>query len=242
MNKEDINLSDWHRILVGNAPWDFLIEILMRSVIMYLILLVGMRLLGKRMSANVSIFEMGVMLTLGAIMSVPMQTAERGMVPGVVILGCVIVFHRTLAWLTYKYRKVEAFTQGTPGLLVKNGIIDIDGLKRGKLSHEQLFAHLRGAKVRHLGQVKRVYLESSGSFSIYPQEQPKPGLSVLPARDKSLYHNEGRSRGYCACKNCGYVAVFKSTDRKACTHCGKDDWDQAVNDHEKKFKAAEINP
>lgn len=97
MKKEDIELTDWHRILVGNAPWEFLLEVLLRSVIMYLILLVGMRLLGKRMSANISIFEMGVMITLGAIISVPMQDAGRGMIPGIVVLACVIIFQRSIS-------------------------------------------------------------------------------------------------------------------------------------------------
>lgn len=235
MKKEDIVLTDWHRILVGNAPWEFLLEVLFRSVIMYLILLVGMRLLGKRMSANISIFEMGVMITLGAIISVPMQTAERGMLPGVVILVCVIIFQRGLSWLSYKYKKIELLTQGDVSLLIKDGVIDVGELKRAKLSHEQLFAKLRGKKIRHLGQVKRAYLEASGIISIFRETDITPGLSILPSRDKVLYDHEERSNRFYTCKNCGYLENTESASRKPCANCGAKDWDGAVRENEEKL-------
>lgn len=235
MKKEEIQLTDWHRILVGNAPWEFLLEVLVRSLIMYLILLVGMRLLGKRMSANVSIFEMGVMITLGAIISVPMQTAERGIIPGIVILACVIIFQRTLSWLSYKYKIIESLTQGDESLLIKDGVIDVAELERAKLSHEQLFAKLRGKKIKHLGQVKRAYLEASGIISIFRDAEVRPGLSILPARDQGLYTHEVRSERFYACKNCGNVEGAEAKIRKSCTHCGANDWDRAVKENEEKL-------
>ena len=50
MNKEEIKLSDWQRILIGDAPVEFLLEVFIRTALIYLALLIIMRFLGKRMN------------------------------------------------------------------------------------------------------------------------------------------------------------------------------------------------
>lgn len=108
-------------------------------------------------------------------------------------------------------------------------------LERAKLSHEQLFAKLRGKKIRHLGQVKRAYLEAYGIISIFREADVKPGLSILPSGDKVLYSHEVRSQRYYACKNCGHVEGDIAKVRKPCSLCGAKDWDRAVRENEEKL-------
>lgn len=68
MEKKDIHFNDLHRLLFGEAPAIFLLEVFIRTLFTYLILLVITRWLGKRMTGQLSITEMAVMLTLGAIL------------------------------------------------------------------------------------------------------------------------------------------------------------------------------
>lgn len=235
MEKEEYLLADWKRILIGTTPWEFMLEVFVRTVVIYLILLVAMRLLGKRMTANISIFEMGVMITLGAIVSVPMQSHDRGILPGIIILACVIIFQRLLSWINFKSSKIESLTQGEVSLLVKDGVIDIEELGRSTLTHEQLFAQIRGKKIKHLGQVKRVYLEACGIFSIVEQVSPKPGLLILPSSDEAFFKSEERSDDYISCKNCGYVEEVINKERN-CKNCNEKNWDKAVKEVEEEFE------
>lgn len=235
MEKEEYLLTDWQRILIGTTPWEFMLEVFVRTVIIYLFLLIAMRLLGKRMTANISIFEMGVMIALGAIVSVPMQSHDRGIIPGVIILICIVVFQRSLSWINFKSRKIESVTQGKASLLIKDGVIDIDELSRSTLTHEQLFAQIRGKKLKHLGQVKRVYLEACGIFSIIEQDEPKPGLLILPSSDEKLFNDEERSDQYMSCKNCGFVEDAHNIERN-CSNCNNKTWDKAVKQVEKEFE------
>jgi len=78
MKKEEIHLYDIKRILLGQAPVEFMLEVLIRTVITYIALLFLLKLLGKRMDGQVTIIEMSVMITLGAIVSVAMQLPDRG--------------------------------------------------------------------------------------------------------------------------------------------------------------------
>lgn len=228
MKKEDIHLWDWQRILIGEAPLEFMLEVFIRTFIIYLLLLIAVRILGKRMSANITTFEMAVMLTLGAVVSVPMQAPDRGLLQGIVVLACVIGLHRGLTLLTFKSKKLEVLTQGDVSLLVKNGIIDVEELKRLAMSHEQLFAQIRNKNLRHLGQVKRVYLEACGIFSIYESNKPKPGLSILPGTDEKIRSKQVRTSKYSACRNCGNVVESQIKNNHTCKNCGAQDWDQAV--------------
>jgi uncharacterized membrane protein YcaP (DUF421 family) len=228
MDPQSIHFTDWQRILFGDAPAVFLIEVLIRALCTYAVLLVVIRLLGKRMSGQLTITEMAVMLTLGAIISVPMQMPERGILHGVVMLFFVLAFQRGFTWFIFKSRKLEALAEGRMIMLIKDGVLQLHELEKVNMSREQLFAILRGEGIYHLGQVKRVYQEASGSFSIYLNEPARPGYSILPQMDHQLEHDiqEHAENDLFACRNCGNV--MKRDPQQACTSCGRTDWESAV--------------
>jgi uncharacterized membrane protein YcaP (DUF421 family) len=107
-------------------------------------------------------------------------------------------------------------------------MLDLGAMERTKLSRDQLFANLRAANIEQLGQVKRAYLEASGTFSIYEQESPQSGLSVLPAKDSAILRAEPADTGRHACQNCGRTEP--TTRRPAtCLRCGAAEWAPSVN-------------
>jgi len=228
MDAQSIHFNDWQRILFGNAPAIFLVEVLIRAICTYAVLLIVIRLLGKRMSGQLTITEMAVMLTLGAIISVPMQMPERGILHGVVMLFFVLAFQRGLTWFIFKSQKVEALTQGHIILLVKDGVLQLRELGKVNMSREQLFAILRSEGIYQLGEVKRVYQEANGSFSIYVNQPARPGYSIVPQMDHQLQHDIQQPMGddLFACRNCGNVA--KKSTQEACSQCGHLDWENAV--------------
>lgn len=228
MDPQSIHFSDWNRILFGNAPANFLIEVLIRALITYAVLLVIIRLLGKRMSGQLSITEMAVMLTLGAIISVPMQMPERGILHGVFMLLFVVAFQRGLTFFIFKSKRIEALTQGHTIMLVKDGVLQLEQLDRINVTREQLFAILRAEGIYQLGQIKRVYQESNGNFSIYPREPIAPGYSILPKMDAQLSKEMQHATAdeLQVCRHCGLVV--KSKKHEACSSCGHKDWESAV--------------
>ena len=230
MKKEEIFLSDWQRILIGNAPLEFMLEVFLRTVVIYLALLIVLRLLGKRMNAQLTITEVAVMLTLGAIVAVPMQVPERGLLQGIVILICALVFQRDLNLLAVKFRKVELVTQGDVALIICDGALQLNEMVKSQISKEQLFGALRSQHIRHLGQVKRAYFEACGLVSVFQYPEPRPGLSVLPEKDKELHEAEVHDDKFCACLQCGNIVPKEEANRTNCPRCGCDTWTYAVKD------------
>ena len=81
-----------------------MVEVLGRTLIIYLGLIIVMRLLGKRMNAQLTITDLAVMLTMGAIASVPMQAFDRGVLPGIILLISILLLHQGQTLLTFGKR------------------------------------------------------------------------------------------------------------------------------------------
>jgi uncharacterized membrane protein YcaP (DUF421 family) len=228
MEKDQIKLNDWYRILIGEAPAEFLLEVFVRTLILYVVLLIILRLMGKRMSGQLTISEMAVMITLGAIVSAPMQVPEKGILQGIVILLCALAFQRGLNFLTVKSKKAETLVLGEACLLVCDGRIDLDQLREEKMSTQQLFAMLRNNHFFNLGQIERAYLEANGSLSVYAFSDERPGLSLLAPsdkRDRETQHSD--SADHLSCRNCGNT-VSAEESKQPCGNCGANTWDNAI--------------
>lgn len=228
MKKEEIHLGDWQRLLLGQAPLEFLLEVALRTLVIYLVLLLALRVLGKRMGAQMTVAELSVMIMLGGIVAVPMQIPDRGLLHGTLVLACLTGMYRLINWLAFKHRRVERLTQGHVHIVVADGVLDLEALAATRLSREQLFANLRAADIQQLGQVKRAYLEANGEFSVYEQEPPRPGLSVLPEKDAAIRRAEPADQRLQVCQCCGQPAPA-SEQPTQCPKCGRDNWAAGVN-------------
>jgi uncharacterized membrane protein YcaP (DUF421 family) len=228
MKKEDIHFGDWQRILIGNSPAEFLLEVFIRTFLIYLVLIIILRFLGKRMNGQITNLELAVMLTLGAIVSPAMQLPDRGILSGVTALLCALTFLRVTNLAGFKNNKVEQIIQGTETVLIKDGIIQLDAMAKNRLSHQQVYAALRSGNVYNISKVKRLYLEAYGMFSIFEEKEEKPGLSVFPPNDDEIHTIHRRpATEMLACTNCGNTVLAKPKPGP-CPLCEATTWTRAV--------------
>jgi uncharacterized membrane protein YcaP (DUF421 family) len=200
---------------------------LIRAIIIYVAAIVIMRLLGKRMNGQLTIVELAVIVVMGATIAVPMQIPDRGIVQGFVVLLCILLFLRGINWLGLQSPAIEKLIQGEASILIKDGVLNLGELNRTKITHQQVFEVLRTNKIYQLGKVRRMYLEACGVFSIYSEDQPRPGLPVFPPDDKSILEEKSRMTNQTACVNCGHV---KEPSQKVnyCTNCGNNEFVKAI--------------
>lgn len=227
MKKYEIHLADWQRILFGQAPPVFLLEVFIRTLIIYIFLLFVLRWLGKRMSGQLTILEMTVMLTLGAIVSVGMQVPDRGIALSMFVLFCTLIFQRGLSGWGVKSARIEELTQGKISTLLKDGIMDLDEMSRCRISRQQLLAELRGQGFLNLGEIRRVYLEACGLFTTIKMHEPLAGLPTLPPGEAKALYLVRKANDKMACTYCGNTISHQSHS-SACPRCGAKSWVQAV--------------
>src|SRR3954462_15615899 len=97
MSADDVKPYDLYRILIGEVPWSFLIEVIFRTAFIFLILLISMRLLGKRMAGQLNKNELIALSTLAAAIGVPIQAPDRGLLPALLIATVVFVVGRMIS-------------------------------------------------------------------------------------------------------------------------------------------------
>src|SRR5687768_1016937 len=130
MKPEDIKLWDWQRIMIGEVPGPFLLEVVLRILIVYIILMVSMRLLGKRMAAQLSRNELAAMVSLAAAIGVPILAPDRGILPPIIIAIVVVSVSRFISRFAAKSQKIESLTQGSIDTLVKDGVLQLEALTK----------------------------------------------------------------------------------------------------------------
>jgi uncharacterized membrane protein YcaP (DUF421 family) len=227
MNSEDIKLSDWTRILLGDTPPAFFIEVVIRSFFIFFLLLVSMRLMGKRMAAQLSRIEMIALFSLAAAIGVPLQAPDRGLLPAVVIAAVVILIGRLVSVWAFRSQKFEAMAEDEYTTVVLDGEILMHKLKMTRLTVERLYSQLRSEGVKQLGEVKRFYFEANGSFTLIREEKPKPGLVIIPGFDRELLEAQKQTNAK-VCQKCGHRQAEQEADDGKCSNCGSNRWINAV--------------
>ncbi|HEX8314705.1 MAG TPA: YetF domain-containing protein [Flavisolibacter sp.] len=226
MKPEEIKLSDWGRILFGEVPPAFFLEVVIRTVIIFLLLIISMRLFGRRMAAQINRVEMVALFSLAAAIGVPLQTPDKGILPAIVIAIVVILIGRLIAVLAFGNERLEARIEDRLTILANDGVIDLKKMHGTKLTIERLYAQLRTNGIRHMGEVKRLYLEANGSFSVVKEQNPGCGLCILPVSDREFIQEQSRCEEQ-VCSTCGKKKVDNRM-ADVCTNCTDSHWEKAI--------------
>lgn len=229
MKPEEIKLSDWGRIFAGQVAPEFYLELLLRAAFVYLLLMVSMRLMGKRMSVQMSRLEIAAMVSLAAAIGVPMLSPERGLLPAVVIAAVVVLVTRALSVLSNRNQKFEKITQDHLDVLIKDGVLNTKLMEKVRISREQVLSQLRSEALLHLGQVQRLYMEANGSFSLLRSKHSQPGLPVLPEWDTDFVAEMLELTSQLMCNHCGTPAPISGA-AGACPNCGSEQWVNSVQE------------
>ncbi|RZK56712.1 MAG: DUF421 domain-containing protein [Pedobacter sp.] len=223
-------LKDLEKLLIGDEEWLFIPEIMVRTLVMYLIVLFSLRLLGKRGVKQLSVFELVVIISLGSAAGDPMFYREVGLLSAVAVFSVVILAYKVTSYFVNKSKKVEQLLEGSCTCLINDGKFSIDNFKKETLAQDEFFSELRLQSISHLGQVELAIIETSGSVSVffYPDEEVKYGLPILPALFCEK-QNEIKQKGYYSCSFCGYTDEFLPSKKTICKVCKKTEWVTSIN-------------
>ena len=161
------SIFEWERLLINNHPFEFLFEVIFRSVIMFIVLLITLRFTGKRGVKQLSIFETVIIIALGSAAGDPMFYEDVGLIPAITVFIVIILLYRFVTMLTGKFKWFENLVEGKTECLIENGKFSIASFEREGLAQDEFFSELRLRSIEHLGQVRNAYLETSGEVSIF---------------------------------------------------------------------------
>ena len=137
-----------------------------RAIIIYLIVLIVMRLMGKREIGQLQPFELAISIMIADLASIPMTDPGVPIFNGIVPILGLLAMHLVITVLNIKSVSIRKITCGKPTVLVYRGKIDEEALKRERFTISELQERLRVKDVFNLGDVEFAILETNGEISV----------------------------------------------------------------------------
>jgi uncharacterized membrane protein YcaP (DUF421 family) len=150
-------------ILIPEIP---LIEKVIRSIVVYLFLLVGFRLAGKRQLGQMTAFDLVVLLIISNVVQNAVIGNDTSLGGGLLGATVILLLNALIAWLTFRHKPIERLVEHSPTVLVKNGRLLRENFRRERLSLPEFRAALRREGVVSLRDVRYVILEEDGHLSV----------------------------------------------------------------------------
>ena len=160
-----------------------------RTIILYLILIAVVRLMGKRQLGQMEPAEFVVTMLVANLAAIPMQDGGIPLLSGLVPILTVLGVGMILSVLSLRLVPVRRWLCGKPVILIENGKILQNNLRRTSITMDELTGHLREKDVLSIDQVQFAILETDGNFSVfpYPKHQPASAKDAgVQAKDQYL--------------------------------------------------------
>ncbi len=233
---EPVVAFDLGRMLFGDEPPLFLLEIAVRTVIIYGYTLLLIRWIGSRSIAQLSLVEFLLVIALGSAVGDAMFYPDVPLVHCMIVITLVVLLDKALSHAVARYPRLEDAIEGKSIELMRDGIINCAVLERINFGHDELFEQLRLKDVKQTGEVEAAYLETNGTISAFRQSRAKvrPGLSIEPPWDvreprEIRAGDESGAAHLLACSRCATVVEVPGGSRvPACHHCKGKTWHVAA--------------
>ena len=147
---------------------------LLRTIILYILIIAGVRLMGKRQVGELEPSELVLSLIIADLASVPMQDYGIPLLTGVVPILTLLAVTMILSVLTMKSVRFRAVVCGRPSMVIRNGVVDQTEMAKNRLTVDELLEELRIQGYTDLSTVKYAILETNGQLSVLPYANQKP--------------------------------------------------------------------
>lgn len=154
----------------------------LRTIILYLVLVATIRLMGKRQIGQLEASEFVVTMLIANLASIPMQDSGIPLFSGVVPILTILGLELLLTWLCTRSMGLRRLLCGKPVILIENGKILRDNLKKTRVTLDELTGHLREKDVLDPQTVQFAILETNGNITVFPYAKEKPA----PAKDAGI--------------------------------------------------------
>ena len=155
----------------------FMFTGLVRTVILYLLIIVGVRLMGKRQVGELEPSELVMSLIIADLAAVPMQDYGIPLLTGIIPILALLCLTMMLSVLTMRSVTFRVLLCGRPSVIIRKGQLDIAEMRRNRLTVDELLEDLRCKGYTDPSQIWYAVLETNGQLSVLPKSANKPPVN-----------------------------------------------------------------
>lgn len=156
-----------------------MLVVFIRSIILYIAVLISQRIMGKSEIAEMNCFDLVITLLIAEVASTPMENNDIPIIYGLSALSALVFMQTFISMIGMKFRKIDKFISGKPSILINKGIIDVKELKKERVTINELLEQLRIQGYFNIKQIQYAILETDGNLSVVPY----PTYNSTPSRE-----------------------------------------------------------
>ena len=145
-----------------------------RTALMYTVLLAVIRLMGKRQVGQMEPSEFVVSMVIANLAAIPLEEKDLPVLAGIVPIVTIFILERVLSLVTLKSIRLRRLLCGKPVILVENGRPLWQEMRKTRVTMDELMGHLRLKDVMDIRTVQYAILETNGDLSVFPYPQEAP--------------------------------------------------------------------
>ncbi|KUP06935.1 membrane protein [Bacillus coahuilensis m2-6] len=147
--------------------------IIFRTIFLYFVITIIFRLMGKREIGELSILDLVVFIMIAELAVVAIEDTSTPLFDALLPMIILMVVQILLAFVSLKIKKCRELLDGKPTIIINNGKIDEDMMRRQRYNFDDLLLQLREKDIRNIDEVEYAILETSGKLSVIKKSQKK---------------------------------------------------------------------
>jgi uncharacterized membrane protein YcaP (DUF421 family) len=148
--------------------------VFIRTLILYVLVVIVMRIMGKRQIGQLQPFELVVAIMISELAAVPMADTGIPLVNGIIPILTLLAAQIIMSFISLKSTKARGIICGKPAILIENGKISEKQLRNEMYTLNDLLEQLRSKDIPNIADVEYAILETNGQLSIIPKSQKRP--------------------------------------------------------------------
>lgn len=156
-----------------NTIGDFMLILLLRTILIYAFIILAVRLMGKRQVSDMQTSELVITLIISDIAAIPMQGVEQPLLSGLLPIMVLVSLEIILSIFMMKSVKFRDIICGNPIVIIEDGKILEKQLRKLRISYEDLYSLLRQQEIFDISEIKIAIVETNGSVSLLKNKEEK---------------------------------------------------------------------
>jgi len=165
--------------LIGLSPGEGVVELFLRVAAIYVVIVVAVRLTGKRGIGQASALDFILALAVGDVIG-DMAYGQQSILKGVIIVAIWVGLHALTAYLGIKVPRIDDLVNGRKTVVIRDGVVMEAALRHELMTREELLMLLRQQQIEDPSEVQKAYLEVDGSLSVFKKRPPSRPPAAKP--------------------------------------------------------------
>ncbi|MEI4829423.1 MULTISPECIES: DUF421 domain-containing protein [Bacillus] len=157
-----------------------LVQIIFRTIVLYSVMLIIFRLMGKREIGELSVLDLVVFIMLGEMAVIAIENMDKAMWHQLVPMVLIMIIQIALSFVSLKSQRLRHILEGEPAIIVHEGKIDEKQMRKHRYNMDDLLMQLREQSIGDIRDVEYAILEPSGRLSVFEKQKSKKSKNDTP--------------------------------------------------------------